>query len=101
MITIKNWDKLIRLFRSKLEITESDMCYLIRYYYPTLATNDYYTITLSRVNPPYPNHVNRTEYLMLCGDESRWLSKKDLGDIDIVYDAIIEVVARHDLKING
>ena len=101
MITIKNWGKLIRLFRSKLEIRESEMHYLINYYYPTLKTNQYYVITLSRVNPPYPNHAHRNEYLMLCGEESRWLSKKELEDIDIVYDAIIEVVARHDLKING
>jgi hypothetical protein len=98
MITITNWDK---LFRSKLEIRESEMHYLINYYYPTLKTNQYYTITLSKANPPQQDHPHKTQYLMLCGEESRWLSKKDLGDIDIVYDAIIEVVARHDLKING
>jgi hypothetical protein len=97
MITIKNWGKLIRLFRSKLQIRESEMHYLISYYYPTLKTNQYYTITLSRMNPPQQDHPHKTEYLMLCGEQSRWLSKKDLGDIDIVYDAIIEVVTRHNM----
>jgi hypothetical protein len=97
MITIKNWDKLTRLFRSKLEIRESEMHYLISYYYPTLKTNQYYTITLSRMNPPQQDHPHKTEYLMLCGEQSRWLSKKDLGDIDIVYDAIIEVVTKHNM----
>jgi hypothetical protein len=97
MITIKNWGKLIRLFRSKLQIRESEMHYLISYYYPTLKTNQYYTITLSRMNPPQQDHPHKTEYLMLCGEQSRWLSKKDLGDIDIVYDAIIEVVTKHNM----
>jgi hypothetical protein len=97
MITIKNWGKLIRLFRSKLQIVESEMHYLISYYYPTLKTNQYYTITLSRMNPPQQDHPHKTEYLMLCGEQYRWLSKKDLGDIDIVYEAIIDVVTRHNM----
>ena len=101
MITIKNWDKLTGMFRSKIEVRMSDMHYLISYYYPTLPTNQCYTITLCRVNPPQQDHLHKTEYLMLCGDESRWLSKTDLEDINNVYDAIIEVVARHDLKVNG
>ena len=100
MITIKNWDKLIGLFRSKIEVRVSEIHYLISYYYPTLKTNQYYTITLSRMNPPQQDHPHKTEYLMLCGEQSRWLSKRELEDIDMVYDAIIEVVARHDLKIN-
>jgi len=32
MITIKNWGKLIKIFRSKIQIVESEMHYLIRYY---------------------------------------------------------------------
>ena len=100
MITIKNWDKLISMFRSKIEIQTSEMHYVIRYFYPTLAAGDFYYITLSRMNPPQTDHPHKTKYLMLCGDESRWLSKTDLENIDTVYDSIIEVVARHDLKVN-
>ena len=99
MITIKNWDKLTRLFRSKLEIRESEMHYLIRYYYPTLATNEYYTITLSRVNPPQPDHEHKDEYLMLCGESEYWLTKDKLKDVDSVYEAIVDVVVRHNLKV--
>jgi hypothetical protein len=99
MITIKNWGKLIRLFRSKLEIRESEMHYLIRYYYPTLAANEYYTITLSRINPPQQDHPHKDEYLMLCGVSEYWLNKKELEDVDSVYEAIVDVVVRHNLKV--
>jgi hypothetical protein len=99
MITIKNWDKLTRLFRSKLEIRESEMHYLIRYYYPTLATNEYYTITLSRVNPPQPDHEHKDEYLMLCGEAAYWLSKIELQNIDSVYEAIVDVTVRHHIEV--
>ena len=99
MITIKNWDKLIRLFRSKLEIRESEIHYLIRYYYPTLAANEYYTITLSRVNPPQHDHPHKDEYLMLCGVSEYWLNKKELENVDSVYEAIVDVVVRHNLKV--
>ena len=101
MITIKNWDKLTSMFRSKIDISELELYYEITYYYPTLPSNEYYRITLSRISPPQKDHLHNGEYLILCGDESRWLSKTDLEDINNVYDAIIEVVARHDLKING
>ena len=101
MITIKNWGKLIRLFRSKLEIRESEKHYLIRYYYPTLSANDYYTITLSRVNPPQPDHEHKREYLMLCGEAAYWLSKTELKNIDAVYEAIIDVAARHTVDIGN
>lgn len=101
MITIKNWGKLIRLFRSKLEIRESEMHYLIRYYYPTLSANDYYTITLSRVNPPQPDHEHKREYLMLCGEAAYWLSKTELKNIDAVYEAIIDVAARHNVDMGN
>jgi hypothetical protein len=97
MITIKNWGKLIRLFRSKLQIRESEMHYLISYYYPTLKPNQYYTITLSRMNPPQPDHEHKDEYLMLCGEAAYWLSKKELENVDFVYDAIIDVVTRHNV----
>ena len=99
MITIKNFNKLPTLFRSKLIIAESDTHYLIRYYYPTLPTNSYYRITLSRINPPQPNHAHKTEYLMLCGECSYWLSKTELNNIDMVYEAIIDVAARHNFEI--
>jgi hypothetical protein len=99
MITIKNWGKLIRLFRSKLEIRESEMHYLIRYYYPTLAANEYYTITLSRINPPQQDHPHKDEYLMLCGVSEYWLNKKELEDVDSVYEAIVDVVVRHNIKV--
>jgi hypothetical protein len=98
MITIKNWGKLIKLFRSKIQIVESDILYVIKYYYPTLPSNEYYTITLSRVNPPYPNHEHKNEYLMLCGEADYWLSKTELQNIDAVYEAIIDVAARHHIE---
>lgn len=100
MITIKNWDKLISMFRSKIEIQTSEMHYVIRYYYPTLSAGDFYYITLSRMNPPQTGHPHKTKYLILCGDESRWMSRMELEDINIVYDAIIGVVAEHDLKVS-
>lgn len=100
MITITNWDKLTRLFRSQIDISELELYYEIAYYYPTLPSNDYYRITLSRISPPQQDHPHNDEYLILCGEQSRWLSKRELQDINNVYDAIIEVVARHDLKIN-
>jgi hypothetical protein len=98
MITIKNWGKLIKMFRSKLQIRESEMHYLISYYYPTLKPNDYYTITLSRVTPPQPEHLHKDEYLMMCGESKYWLSKKELENVDFVYDAIIDVVTRHNVN---
>jgi hypothetical protein len=101
MITIKNWDKLTRLFRSKIEIRESDILYVINYYYPTLKANEYYTITLCRINPPQPDHEHKDEYLMLCGDCKYWLSKTELNNIDDVYEAIIDVVCRHNFEITG
>ena len=101
MITIHNWGKLIRLFKSKLEIIELEQHYLIKYFYPTLPTNECYNITLSRVNPPNPNHKHKNEYLMLCGEACYWLSKKELMDIDAVYEAIIDVAARHSVDIGN
>jgi hypothetical protein len=98
MITIKNWGKLIKIFKSKLEIRESEMHYLIRYYYPTLPCNEYYTITLSRINPPQQDHEHKNEYLMLCGEACYWLSKTELKNIDDVYEAIIDVAARHHIE---
>ncbi len=95
MITIKNWDKLTRLFRSKLQIIELEQHYLIKYFYPTLPANECYNITLSRVNPPQPDHKHKNEYLMLCGEAAYWLSKRELNNIDAVYEAIIDVAARH------
>ena len=99
MITIKNWDKLVGMFKSKIDIRMSEMHYLINYYYPTLPSNQYYTITLSRMNPPQQDHPHKTQYLMLCGEESYWLSKKQLEDIDVVYEAIVDVVVRHNIKV--
>ena len=99
MITIKNWGKLIKLFRSKIQIVESDILYVINYYYPTLPSNEYYTITLSRLNPPQADHEHKNEYLMLCGEASYWLSKTELKDVDAVYEAIIDVAARHHIEI--
>jgi hypothetical protein len=101
MITIKNWGKLIKLFRSKIQVRESEQHYLISYYYPTLPSNEYYTITLSRVNPPQPDHEHKNEYLMLCGEASYWLSKKELQNVDSVYEAIIDVAARHTVDIGN
>jgi len=99
MITIKNWGKLIRLFRSKIQIVESDILYVINYYYPNLPSNEYYTITLSRISPPQQDHPHRGEYLMLCGVSEYWLNKKELEDVDSVYEAIVDVVVRHNLKV--
>ena len=75
------------------------MHYLIRYYYPTLAANEYYTITLSRINPPQQDHPHKDEYLMLCGVSEYWLNKKELEDVDSVYEAIVDVVVRHNIKV--
>jgi len=94
MITITNWGKLIRLFKSKLQIIELEQHYLIKYFYPTLPANECYNITLSRVNPPQPDHEHKNDYLMLCGECSYWLSKTELKDVDMVYEAIIDVAAR-------
>lgn len=99
MITIRNWDKLTEMFRSKVEVEELEIHYLIKYYYPTLSTGDFYYVTLSKMNPPQQNHPHKKEYLLLCGDEHRWMSRIQLEDINIVYDAIIGVVAEHDLKV--
>jgi len=99
MITIKNWGKLIKLFRSKLQIVESDMLYVINYYYPSLSSGDYYRITLSRFNPSNKNHEHKNEYLLLCGDCKYWLSRKELKDVDSVYEAIIDVATRHHIEV--
>jgi hypothetical protein len=101
MITIKNWGKLIGLFKSKIQIRESEQHYLISYYYPTLDKNNYYTITLSRVNPPQQDHEHKNEYLMLCGEAAYWLSKRELQNVDSVYEAIIDVAARHTVDIGN
>jgi len=99
MITITNWGKLIKLFRSKLQIRELELYYEITYYYPTLPSNEYYRITLSRISPPQQDHPHRGEYLMLCGVSEYWLNKKELEDVDSVYEAIVDVVVRHNLKV--
>ena len=99
MITIKNWGKLIKLFKSKLQITELETHYEITYYYPTLPSNEYYRITLSRISPPQQDHPHKGEYLMLCGVSEYWLNKKELEDVDSVYEAIVDVVVRHNLKV--
>ena len=99
MITIKNWDKLTRLFRSQIDIGELELCYEITYYYPTLPSNEYYRITLSRISPPQQDHPHKDEYLMLCGVSEYWLNKKELEDVDSVYAAIVDVVVRHNLKV--
>jgi hypothetical protein len=99
MITIHNWGKLIRLFRSKIQIVESDILYVINYYYPTLPSNEYYTITLSRLNPPQADHEHKNEYLMLCGEASYWLSKTELQNVDSVYEAIVDVTVRHHIEL--
>jgi len=101
MITIHNWGKLIRLFKSKLQIIELEQHYLIKYFYPTLPANECYNITLSRVNPPQPDHEHKREYLMLCGEAAYWLSKTELKNIDAVYEAIIDVAARHTVDIGN
>jgi hypothetical protein len=99
MITIKNWDKLTRLFRSQIDIGELELYYEITYYYPTLPSNEYYRITLSRMNPPQPDHEHKNEYLMLCGEACYWLSKRELQNVDSVYEAIVDVVVRHNLDV--
>lgn len=99
MITIKNWGKLIKLFRSELKIVETDTHYLIQYYYPHTSKNNYYNITLSRINPPQPDHEHKNEYLMLCGEAAYWLSKRELKNIDAVYEAIIDVATRHHIEL--
>ena len=99
MITIKNWDKLTRLFRSQVDIGELELCYEITYYYPTLPSNEYYRITLSRISPPQQDHPHKDEYLMLCGVSEYWLNKKELENVDSVYEAIVDVVVRHNLKV--
>jgi len=99
MITIKNWDKLTRLFRSQIDIGELELYYEIIYYYPTLPSNEYYRITLSRISPPQHNHPNKNKYLMLCGESEYWLTKKELEDVDKVYEAIVDVVVRHNIKV--
>jgi hypothetical protein len=38
---------------------------------------------------------------MLCGAQMYWLSKRELKDIDTVYEAIIDVAARHDLDLRN
>jgi hypothetical protein len=99
MITIKNWDKLTRLFRSQIDIGELELYYEIIYYYPTLPSNEYYRITLSRISPPQHDHPHKDEYLMLCGVSEYWLNKKELENVDTVYEAIVDVVVRHNLKV--
>jgi len=99
MITIKNWDKLTRMFRSQIDIGELELYYEITYYYPTLPSNEYYKITLSRISPPQQDHPHKDEYLMLCGVSEYWLNKKELEDVDSVYEAIVDVVVRHNLKV--
>jgi len=99
MITIQNWNKLTRLFRSQIDIEDLEMHYLIKYFYPTLPTPEYYTITLSRMNPPQQDHPHKDEYLMLCGVSEYWLTKEELEDVDSVYEAIVDVVVRHNLKV--
>jgi hypothetical protein len=101
MITIHNWGKLIRLFKSKLQIIELEQHYLIKYFYPTLSANEFYSITLCRVNPPQPDHEHKNEYLMLCGEAAYWLSKRELQNVDSVYEAIIDVAARHTVDIGN
>ena len=98
-LTITNWGKLIKLFRSKLQIKELELYYEISYYYPTLPSNEYYRITLSRISPPQHNHPNKNKYLILCGESEYWLTKKELENVDSVYEAIVDVVIRHNLKV--
>ena len=99
MIQIRNWDKLTRLFRSQIDIGEFEMHYEITYYYPTLPSNEYYRITLSRISPPQQDHPHKGEYLMLCGVSEFWLTKDELRDLDFVYNSIVDVVVRHNLKV--
>ena len=99
MITIKNWDKLTRMFRSQIDIEELEIYYEIKYCYPTLPANEYYRITLSRISPPQQDHAHKDEYLMLCGVAEFWLTKDELRDVNFVYDAMVDVVVRHNLKV--
>ena len=99
MIQIQNWDKLTSMFRSQIDISELELYYEIIYYYPTLPSNEYYRITLSRISPPQKDHPHKGEYLMLCGVSEYWLNKKELEDVDSVYAAIVDVVVRHNLKV--
>jgi hypothetical protein len=36
---------------------------------------------------------------MLCGVSEYWLNKKELEDVDKVYEAIVDVVVRHNIKV--
>jgi hypothetical protein len=36
---------------------------------------------------------------MLCGVSEYWLNKKELENVDSVYEAIVDVVVRHNLKV--
>ena len=99
MIQIQNWDKLTSMFRSQIDISELELYYEIIYYYPTLPSNEYYRITLSRISPPQKDHPHKGEYLMLCGVSEYWLNKKELENVDSVYEAIVDVVVRHNLKV--
>jgi hypothetical protein len=36
---------------------------------------------------------------MLCGVSEYWLNKKELENVNSVYDAIVDVVVRHNLKV--
>jgi hypothetical protein len=36
---------------------------------------------------------------MLCGVSEYWLNKKELEDVNSVYEAIVDVVVRHNLKV--
>jgi hypothetical protein len=38
---------------------------------------------------------------MLCGESEYWLTKKQLEDVDAVYESIVDVVVRHNLNNNG
>jgi hypothetical protein len=64
-----------------------------------LPSNEYYRITLSRISPPQQDHPHKDEYLMLCGVSEYWLNKKELENVDSVYEAIVDVVVRHNLKV--
>jgi hypothetical protein len=36
---------------------------------------------------------------MLCGVSEYWLTKEELKNVDSVYEAIVDVVVRHNLKV--
>jgi hypothetical protein len=38
---------------------------------------------------------------MLCGVSEYWLNKKELEDVDSVYEAIVDVVVRHNIKVRA